>query len=69
LGRSLEAYRNVYEGLAAPIKASEPPRHLNGSGSSAYDVGGVPVIPGPRSKMPSPADDPTVRLSLNGEPR
>ena len=69
LRRSLEAYRNVYEGLAAPIKASDPPRHLGGPGSSAFDVGGVPVIPGPRSGLSGRAETPADRLSLNGEPR
>jgi glycosyltransferase involved in cell wall biosynthesis len=28
LRRSLEAYRNVYEGLATPLTAPEPPKHL-----------------------------------------
>jgi glycosyltransferase involved in cell wall biosynthesis len=55
LRRSLEAYRNVYEGLATPLRASEAPRHLRDT-----TPGGVPVVPGPRfpinDRLGSPAD-------------
>ncbi|GAA2675379.1 GT4 family glycosyltransferase PelF [Actinoplanes palleronii] len=30
LSQSLQMYRNVYEGLAAPLSAGQPPRHLRG---------------------------------------
>ncbi|MFC7534741.1 GT4 family glycosyltransferase PelF [Actinoplanes sp. GCM10030250] len=32
LSQSLQMYRNVYEGLAAPLSAGQPPRHLRGNG-------------------------------------
>jgi len=55
LRRSLEMYRNVYEGLAAPIKASPPPRHLRGQAL------GRATIPRPRSEK--------HLLQLDGESR
>jgi glycosyltransferase involved in cell wall biosynthesis len=69
LRRSLEAYRNVYEGLATPIRAADPPRHLRRRAPSVLDFGGVPVVPGPRFPGDYPADPPTERLLLNGEAR
>ncbi|AGL18809.1 GT4 family glycosyltransferase PelF [Actinoplanes sp. N902-109] len=30
LSQSLQMYRNVYEGLATPLRAAEPPQHLRG---------------------------------------
>ncbi|GAA3348335.1 GT4 family glycosyltransferase PelF [Amorphoplanes nipponensis] len=38
LRRSLEMYRNVYEGLATPLKASPPPRHLRGRAQGRFTV-------------------------------
>jgi glycosyltransferase involved in cell wall biosynthesis len=71
LRRSLEAYRNVYEGLATPITAQEPPRHLRRATPSTLDFGGIPVVPGQRFPMNSrsSADAPTEELLLNGDPR
>jgi glycosyltransferase involved in cell wall biosynthesis len=38
LRRSLEAYRDVYEGLAAPIDAAAPPRHLRGHAQGRVQI-------------------------------
>lgn len=57
LRRSLEMYRNVYEGLATPLKASPPPRHLRGQAQ------GRATIPTQRGEAPQP------HLQLDGEPR
>ncbi|MFI7543576.1 GT4 family glycosyltransferase PelF [Actinoplanes sp. NPDC049599] len=55
LRRSLEMYRNVYESLATPLRASPPPRHLRGQ-----DLGPAGA-PAPRA--------PAGRLQLGGEAR
>jgi glycosyltransferase involved in cell wall biosynthesis len=41
LSQSLQMYRNVYEGLATPLAAGEPPRHLR-------ERDAVPILGGPR---------------------
>ena len=38
LRRSLQMYRNVYEGLASPIKSSGLPRHLRGQAQGRFQV-------------------------------
>jgi glycosyltransferase involved in cell wall biosynthesis len=43
LSQSLQMYRNVYEGLATPLVAGEPPRHLRERVRDA-----VPTLGGPR---------------------
>jgi len=57
LRRSLEMYRNVYEGLATPLSASPPPRHLRGQAQ------GRATIPNQRGGTPQPY------LQLDGESR
>ena len=63
LRRSLEIYRNVYEGLAAPIKSSDLPRHLRGQAQGRFRV--------PQQRPPTP--DTSVagldQLLLDGDAR
>jgi glycosyltransferase involved in cell wall biosynthesis len=48
LSQSLQMYRNVYEGLALPIEAAEPPRHLREQPAQGR-------APMPRQRAASPA--------------
>jgi glycosyltransferase involved in cell wall biosynthesis len=61
LRRSLEAYRNVYEGLATPIRASETPLHLRGQARARVHVPNQRIKPGVapvlRNSAPSPAGE------------
>jgi glycosyltransferase involved in cell wall biosynthesis len=80
LRRSLEAYRNVYEGLATPISQAEPPRHLRGQARARVLVPDKRIRPGvapvlrnaaPGAQPPAPVDWPPIpgdRLVVPGEP-
>ena len=46
LRRSIDAYRSVYEGLATPIRAAGPPRHLRGSARGRVSVPDKAIRPG-----------------------
>jgi glycosyltransferase involved in cell wall biosynthesis len=43
LSQSLQMYRNVYEGLATPLRAAEPPEHLRGPVQGRVPVPGDPA--------------------------
>ncbi|GAB7036154.1 hypothetical protein [Catenuloplanes niger] len=70
LRRSLEAYRNVYEGLAKPAEQTAPPRHLRGQTKGRVPVPekrtrpGVAPVPRQRARKGMaavPRRDPGVR--------
>ncbi|WP_405106956.1 GT4 family glycosyltransferase PelF [Micromonospora sp. NBC_01405] len=58
LQRSLQAYRNIYEGLAAPRTVSAPPRHLRGQAQGWVKVPDRKIRPG---VAPVPARVPRQR--------
>ncbi|MFF3867687.1 GT4 family glycosyltransferase PelF [Micromonospora sp. NPDC001898] len=58
LQRSLQAYRNIYEGLAAPRTVSAPPRHLRGQAQGWVKVPDRKIRPG---VAPVPARIPRQR--------
>ncbi|WP_229401989.1 GT4 family glycosyltransferase PelF [Micromonospora okii] len=58
LQRSLQAYRNIYEGLATPPTASTPPKHLRGQAQGWVKVPDRKIRPG---VAPVPARVPRPR--------
>ncbi|MEV0939968.1 GT4 family glycosyltransferase PelF [Micromonospora wenchangensis] len=61
LQRSLQAYRDIYERLAAPRGASPAPKHLRGQAQGFVRVPNRPTRPGVASVTARPAATPTVR--------
>jgi glycosyltransferase involved in cell wall biosynthesis len=71
LRRSLEMYRNVYEGLATPIRAAAPPRHLRGQAQGRVRLPAELPMNGPADDIGAETETGvrTRRLLVNGEPR
>jgi glycosyltransferase involved in cell wall biosynthesis len=69
LRRSLEAYRNVYEGLATPITAAEPAKHLRGQARARVHIPNQRIRPGvaPVLRNAAPGQSPILTPAPSAE--